>query len=303
MLATLSAKEGGLTWTHVSEPTPEELAQVVRESQLTTLDAEFIAQDHHRPEITVAATYIILLITVPVFNRETRVTSGTPLYLISSGQRLWTVHFSSLPALAVLWQTFSENAERREEYFSDGALGLALHIVGAMYASAFRKLERLSKHINIAEDAVFQGNERKMVEEISILMRDVLDFRKIIRPQRSLFAPPPPHPQLTPTLLPQWHRLDGQVNKLWELLASLFEGTRELLATNNSLVQHKENELLRLLTYYSIFSIPVFLVLSPINPRAAGTPFVDKALYWGVLGVLVVVLLLIFARFKGKRVL
>lgn len=302
MQTTLTAKNN-VAWTHLKHPTAEELAALVRAAGLTPVDAEFVAQNYHRPDITVHPTYLLVLVHVPTFNKQTRVTTSGSLFLIVKDSHVWSVVYEPIAALDQLWDDFTNNSEKQNEYFSAGPAGLALHIVNVMYGSCFHKLERLNKHINIAEDAVFQGNEKSMVVEISILVRDVMDFRKIIRPQQSLFAAPPQHPLLTEPDRELWLRLHNQVQKLWEVLESLSEATRQLSQTNNTLLQHKQNQLLRVLTYYSILSIPIYIILAPLDPFAAASSRSAVITYWGLLSALILALVIIFIRFRGKRVL
>lgn len=301
MVSILSSK-AGVTWTDVSQPTTEELADFARQANVLPADAEFIALDHHRAEVTVRPGYVLLLLQVPVFNTQLRVTTAAPLFFIIKDAQLWTLHYEPLVLTESIQNDFRANPDKVEEYFSDGTVSLALHIITAMFSASFRKLDRLSKHISIAEDAVFQGNERKMVEEISILLRDVIDFRAVIRPQLGVFEELPDSPLFTDTTRRTWSRLHGQNKKLWEVLASLLEGSQELRVTNGSLLQFKQNELLRVLTYYSIVSIPVFILLTPFNPRGSSASSWDAVIYWGILATLVLVLLGIFLRFRNKRV-
>lgn len=303
------SSSNGLVWTFLSDPVPTELAEFVREAELLPDDAEFVVQNHHRPEVAVREGYLIILIHVPTFNKQTRTTHGVPLYFIIRSNRLWTVHFEAIVVLEGMWSEFSTNEDKRTEYFSGGAVSLTLHIISELYASAFNKLERLAQHIDIAEDAVFQGNERKMVEEVSLLVRDVMDFRKIIRLQTNLFSTIPNHPLLSAraanggaSVAPVWGRVNGQTKKLWDILEGLFESTTQLGKTNRDLLQHKENELLRMLTYYSITSIPLLLLMEPLYPYV-GESIITTAIYGAGVGLLILLLLFIFLRAKRHRVL
>lgn len=292
----------GIKWINAAMPAPEDLAELVREAGLEPNDAEFVAQSQHRPSVSVRDDYMIILIQVPAFNKQLRVTSGVPLYFIIRQDRLWTVHYEPLVALVKLLDDFTNVPEKRDEFFMDGAMPLALHVIGLMYGSAFAKLERLAKHIDIAEDAVFQGNERKMVEEVSVLVRDVMDFRKIMRLQNNLFATLPRHPLLTDDLYPVWLRVNGQASKLWDLLEGLYESTTELKNTNSNLLQYKENELLRMLTYYSIFSIPLVLAMEPIYIYVGKNLYLTIVYAVGIF-LLISVLLFVFLRAKRRRVI
>jgi magnesium transporter len=296
----LTSKE--VTWINVQSPTAEELAELVREMDLDRNDAEFVAQSHLRPEVTIKPQYVLLMIHVPVFDRKLRVTQGVPLYFIVRERQLYSLHYEPIISLDKIRQRFEKSPEVQEEYFDDDASGLCLYLVASLYDGAFRKLEKLTKHIDIAEDAVFRGNERKMVEEISVLTRDVMDFRKIIRPQTSLFSQTPQHQFLTEENGSKWRRIHGQLMKMWELLEGMFESVRELSNTNFTLLQHKENELLRLLTMYSIVVIPMLIVTDPFfSPRSATATMIDKLVFWVVLGILLIALLSILWHFRKKK--
>jgi magnesium transporter len=299
MKHTLTSK--GLTWINVQSPEPEELAEFVRLVRPLPGDAEFLAQDHRRPEVAVRPDYLLLLIRVPVFDRRARVTRGAALFFVIKEHELFSLHYEPIVALDRIRRSFEESPERQEEYFEDEAMSLCLYIVSLLYDSAFQKLERLAKHIDIAEEAVFQGNERKMVEEISVLTRDVMDFRKVIRPQKSLFGVAFSHPLVTLDAAARWRRVHGQLLRMWEILEGMFESVRELANTNFTLLQHKENELLRLLTIYSIIAIPAFILVAPFNLPAV--PF-SSPIFYGLLwlvAIFTLILIVIFVRTRRWR--
>jgi magnesium transporter len=294
----------GVTWVHVSEPAPEELAAFIRETQLLPSDAEFIARYHRRPEIITRADYLLLVVSIPVFDKKLRVTTGVVVYFVVRSTDLLSVTFEQLPSLDYLRSSLERSAIAENHYVKDSSLSFALFLITEFYASALPKLERLSNHIEIAEDAVFQGNERKMVEEISLLMRDVLDFRKIIRPQRELFSMVITHPLITPEVSMQWRQIYLQLQRLWGFLENLFESMQELSRTNYTLIQHKENELLRVLMLYSIMSIPILLLVGPyFSPGSPVSTSLDRIVFWVVFGVLLFVLIYIAVHMKRKNIL
>lgn len=299
MKRQLTSKD--LTWQIYTEPSPEELAEVVREAALSPADAEFMVQERQRPEVTAREAYLLLLVQVPVFQRKERLTRGVSVYFIIHEHAVFTVAFERLAVLERLLEELEKNSEQQEEYFSEGSVSLALYIVRRLLASAFTKVERLAKHIDIAEDAVFHGNERKMVEEVALLTRDVMDFCRVIRPQRRLFTEAPWHGSVTLETKEQWRRLAAQVGKLWDILESLAESVKQLGKTNYSLLQHKENQLLRVLTLYSTLGIPAILLVSPlITPSASqgGT-----VVFWIIFGGLIITLATILWRFRSRRIL
>ena len=299
MQQELQAK--GISWVDIYAPQAQELAAFVRDTNLDRLDAEFIVQNHYRPEITMREHYILLLLQVPTFDKKLRVTTGVPLYFLILGQKLYTLHFETAPLLDKIIKDFIDTPAKQEEYFSDSALSLALHIINNLNNGAFDKLERLLKHIEIVADAVFHGNERKMVEEIAVLNRDVMDFRSIMRPQRNLFSHPSTHAMFDVESKSQWHRVGGQMHRLWDILESLSEKVHEIGETNEALLQHKENQLLRVLTIYSIIAIPIFILVAPLNMPEFEVGSLTFNLFVGLVALFTLILVGIFIQQSNKR--
>lgn len=293
-----------LTWVNVQCPESDELAEFIREGELRRDDAEYVAERYHRPGITVRADYVLMMVQVPVFDRKLRLTQGVALFFIIRENSLHTLHYEPIITVDKIIRDLAEAGAWQEEIFDEGALSLALSLVSLLYESSFRKLERLNKHIDIAEDAVFQGNERKMMEEVSLLTRDVMDFRKVIRVQTNLFKKLPASPLVTSEAAIQWERVGGQAMKMWDVLESMFESVKELGNTNFTLLQHKENELLRLLTIYSIIVIPMLVLTDPFfDPRAGDSKIIDDIAFWIILSILVMTLLVILVKAKRKKLL
>lgn len=299
-----SLSSNTVTWHFLSDPETDELAEFVRDAHVLPIDAEFLVQDQRRPEIAIRDEYVLILMHVPVFDKQARVTSSAPLYILVSQNSLWTLTYEPIPVLEKLIQEYEESADKREEYFGERSMDLAIHLIDRMYASAFRKLERLGKHISIAEDAVFHGNERKMVEEVALLSRDVMDFRKVIRPQRFLFDHPPSHPLIEVDVRGAWQRLNNLTERLWDMLDGLSESVRQLTNTNDALLQHKENQLLRFLTGYSILAIPVLILVDPyFTPGSPDANRADHIAFWIVFIGLLMGLLFMFFVLRRRRTL
>lgn len=287
-----------LQWVDTHEASNEELAAFARDANLLPADTEFLLEGLQRPEIAFRSEYTLMLIHVPVFNKRTRVTSGAALAFIATDTHLYTLHEEPIVTLERIRKDMEENPEKHEEAVGNTPLSLALYIMNQLTHSSFRKLTRLAKHIDIAEDAVFFGNERKMVEEIAVLGRDVLDFRRIVRPHIHLFDELPA--EIDENTAAAWKRLGSQMRQMWELLESLNDSAKELRTTNDALLQHKENELLRMLSLYSIIVIPIWVFVTPYDPRGS---FGDAVIFWTVLGALALALLFIYIRAKRRKVL
>lgn len=281
----------GITWHRLVEPTGSELAAVARDVPLEAADAALLSESLTRAALVMRPKYELLRVEVPVFDRKIRASFGVAFDCIVLPDYLITLQARPIPVLEKLVDSLEHQPEQDLGVVITSPNDLLKYLLRQIHHGTLRKLDRLYKYIDIAEDAVFQGNERKMVEEISLLMRDVSDLRKIIRPQRRLF-------QGT-----KWQELTQDMGKLWDGLETLQESVSQLATTNATLLQHKENELLRLLAMYSALVIPLWILITPFVPTRPEASVLDITVYWGVLVLLGMVLTFIFARFRGKRIL
>lgn len=281
----------GITWHRLVEPTGSELAAVARDVPLEAADVALLSESLTRAVLSGRSGYELLRIEIPVFDRKVRASFGVAFDCIVLPDQLITLQTRPIPVLEKVVDDLERAMKQDLGVTVTSPAELLKYLLRHIHHGTMRKLDRLYKYIDIAEDAVFQGNERKMVEEISLLVRDVGDLRKIIRPQRHLF-------QGT-----TWQELDLDLKKVWDGLETLQESLTQLANTNTTLLQHKENELLRLLAMYSALVVPLWILITPFVPTRPDASGLDFAVYWGVLVLLGMVLIFIFARFRGKRIL
>jgi len=301
MYASTSPK--GIHWTELSQPTSRELASIIRELKLTEADARLCLEKETRPGWYLNNRYLILSMTVPIFFKKMRVTAGGSILFVVMENQLVTIHHEEIPLLKHLYESISKNPDKFLDQQNTQPIDLFIKLIELLNQGTYRKIERVAKYINIVEAAVFQGNERKMVEEISFLTRDVMDIRKIVRPHRNLFTSLPSHTLFRAELYDNWLSLKHGMSDIDGALDMLYESIQQLSQTNTTLLQHKVNELLRLLALYSSIAIPALILISPFNPRSPTATLTDVVVYWGILSILILLLLFIFFRFRGKRVL
>jgi Mg2+ and Co2+ transporter CorA len=293
----------GIPWRHVVHPSSEELTALLREIKVTPRDAALIMEGKSRAELSYTADYFWLRTEIPTFDKRLHITLGVAVDCLVTSERLYTITPLPVPIMERLVDECERLPERHQDEVGTSPLELLLYILERAAEGTQRKLDRLSKYIDIAEDAVFQGNERKMVEEISFLMRDAMDLGKIIQPQYRLLAGMPKHSFITQATALAWRRVYDRLEKLWDNLEMAYESIKQLDQTNDRLLQHKENQLLRLISFYSIIAIPLWMILNIFEPRSEQATLVDIVGYIAILTILVLALLFILWRFHRKRIL
>ncbi|HSX24909.1 MAG TPA: CorA family divalent cation transporter [Candidatus Andersenbacteria bacterium] len=291
-----------IAWEHISSPSNEDVVQIIRDAHISQLDAELIVHGDQGPQFVVREEYKIILIQVPVRETRTKSFENHTIRCIVLKNRLITITSRNIPALERILTDCTQHPELYD-HDSITSLSFAFTIIDRINASTVKKIHHLLKRVEIAEDAVFHGNERKMVEEIAVLSRDVLDFHRVALPQRGVFQTL--HRQYNFTHQEQdiLSRIHHQSEQMWNTLQVLHSSMQELRNTNDSLLQHQENELLRMIFSYSIITVPLLAVINIFNPHRVGATYIDTIIFWSIIAFLTLLLVAIFARARKRRVL
>ena len=144
-----------------------------------------------------------------------------------------------------------------------------------------------------------------MIHQISLAKREILDFRRIIRPQHSILE----------SLLRKGPKffgaemaiyfsdLIGDFDRIFNTLDHYKETIESLEHTNESLVSNKLNEMLRLLTIFSTILLPLTLITGIFNMTMTETvDFLQTPMMFWLVNIFILsVGVFMYSFFKLKR--
>jgi magnesium transporter len=169
--------------------------------------------------------------------------------------------------------------------------------------SCFPKLDHISEKLDKIEEEIFAGNEKEMVIEISVVKRDVLNFRRTLKPQRTVFdsLAQKDYKFIEPGLRPYFQDLVGTNIRIWNNLESTKETIESLEATNNSLLSNKLDMTMKVLTLFSAVLLPL-TVYSSIMSMSVNIPMHNNPLaFWMHAGIMFVLAFVTIILFKTKK--
>src|SRR2546423_9678848 len=143
---------------------------------------------------------------------------------------------------------------------------------------------------------------RELVTDIHKVKQEIISYRKIIKPQRPTLR------QLERRIerfLPEELELyfDDLVDaseRIWDLLDNYKEVVEALEATNESVISHRQNDVLRLLTVMSVIILPVTLITGIFGMNVHFPGFMTAEAFWIVDGALSATAGSLAAFFKYK---
>ena len=126
------------------------------------------------------------------------------------------------------------------------------------------KLERI-------EEEIFEGRSEEVVRDISNAKQEIINFRKIIRPQRAVLRDLERTKQryLAEDLELYFDDINDASERIWDMLENYKEVVEALEDTNESVLAHRVNDILRVLTSISVIVLPLTLVASVFGMNVA----------------------------------
>jgi magnesium transporter len=89
--------------------------------------------------------------------------------------------------------------------------------------------------------------------------------------------------------------------RIWDYLDNYKEVVEALEDTNESVISHRQNDILRVLTIFSVVMLPLTLVTGLFGMNVNFPGFDSRWLFWVILGLMVSVLAGLLAFFRYKR--
>ena len=196
-----------------------------------------------------------------------------------------------------------DNRLKKDMLFENSPGALVHYLIEILLESCFIKLDYISKKLDYIEKEIFADHEKEMVLEISKIKRDILNFRRTMKPQRSVIESlsQKDYHLIDNRLKPYFQDLVGTNIRIWNSLESSKETVESLEATNNSLLSNKLDLTMKVLTIFSAIMLPL-TVYSNIMSMSVNVPLHTNSLaFWIHVGIMLVVAAFTITIFKFKK--
>jgi len=292
-----------LTWIDFENPDNSTTRYLQENFNIHPLAIEEFITPTIRPKATVYHNCIFLTLHIPLYDTVERTTYAGELDIVITKDHLITGHDHKIFQLTDFFEKLERSEGKKRVYMNATSAHLLYFLVESLVESCFPRLDHIHKNIDIIENRVFNGEEKEMVREISIAKRDVLNFRRALKPQRSILES---LAQMNTVLISKelkayYQDLVGTNTRLWNSLESAKETIESLEETNNSLLSNKLNLTMKVLTIFSAVMLPM-TVYSNILAMSADIPFGTHPMgFWIHMGIMFILSLLTIFSFKIKK--
>lgn len=295
-----------LLWTHIENVTRAEIDFLKTEYDFHPLDLEDCLVKVQRPQISEYSHYIFFILTFPVYNRTTREIESSEVDFFIGSRYIVTISDGRIPTLKNFFNEIKTNEYSQEKYMMGShSVFLLYEVLHRLQNYTIPMIDHISQEIEDIEKRIFKGEEKKLVIEILHTKRNIVDFRRIMQAHKNIIK------KLMNTsdkffmhdkINIYFSNILDRAKDIWEILETLKENIGTFQETNESLISHKLNDIMKTLTIVSVIMIPATLVASIFGINAKHIPIVGiNGDFYFIMAIILTIIGFSLFYFRNKR--
>src|SRR6187551_982405 len=295
----------GLTCVNVVSPDVETAQGLAARFGWHPLDVEDIVSKRQRPKVDDYEDdgYLFAVLHFPVYDKTIQRLNAAELDVFIGQDYLVTLPTRELLPVTRLFARCDADEAYREQLFAKGSGRLLYEVLDDLFDYCFPILDKIGHKLDRIEDDMFEGAAEDVVRDISNAKQEIISYRKVIKPERSTLRVLERH---VARFLPEqlelyFDDINDAVERIWDQLDNYKEVVEALESTNESVISHRQNNVLRLLTIISVTMLPLTLMTGIFGMNVIYPGEASKTAFWIILAALVVTLGGMLGFFRWKR--
>jgi len=258
-----SISEGKLRWIHIEKPSSSEVKFLDQHFNFHPLNLDDVLSRAQRPKIDEYKDHLFIVLHFPVFDRENRITRPSEVDIFIGENYVVTVHCSAnLKPLTKFFHECQTLEKSRQAYLGKSPSFLLYQILDRLVNYCFPILGKITESVDDIEDVIFTKAVPETVRQISLIRRDLISFRRVIRPQipvleileRKKYSFFKEEQEI------YFGDIADHIRKIWDELEDCKEAVDGLAETSNWLTSHRIQEIMRVLTIVMAILAPPTLL-------------------------------------------
>jgi magnesium transporter len=295
----------GITWVDIDRPGEAEIEWLRSTYGFHPLHLEDTVSKIQRPKIDDTDDYTFIVTHFPVYSKLVRQTTSSEVDIFVGASFLITSHSGSLKPLVRLFKQCAEEPEQRARYMGRSTGYLLYAIVDKLVDYCFPILNKIDENIEQIEDEIFKDRVRRTVQEIAIVRRDIISFRRIIKPLIPVVnsLERKHRPFLHEDMEEYFGDVSDGLSRIWDTLEEYKEVIEGLSDTISTLTNNRINDIIKVLTIISVILLPLTLIsgIFGMNVPLPGSLANNTLAFEIILGAMVVVMVAMLAFFRWRR--
>jgi len=295
----------GLTWVNVVAPDTETAQALAERFGWHPLDVEDIVSKRQRPKVDDYEEdgYLFAVLHFPVFDQAVQRLNAAELDIFIGHDYVVTIPNRELLPVTRLFERCEADERLREQLFARGSGRLLYEVLDDLFDYCFPILDKIAHKLDVIEDEMFEGRSDEVVRDLSNVKQEIISYRKIIKPERSTLRV---LERRVEDFLPEelelyFDDIVDAAERVWDLLDNYKEVVEGLESTNESVISHRQNDVLRVLTIISTTMLPLFVITGIFGMNVLFPGEGTTWMFWVILGLMLASLAGMLGILRWKR--
>ena len=300
-IAELSAN--GLTWIHINEPGPLEAAYIAERFGFHELDIEDVLSKRQRPKIDEYPDYLFIVLHFPIYDKSVQRLNAAELDVFLGQDFLITLANVELLPVTYLFRRCEEDASFATSSSRRRRATCSTTSSTTSSTTASRSSTRSGTSWTRSRTSSRSGAARRSSATSPTRSRRSSRTARSSSPSARLCACSSatrsascPH-----DLELYFDDIVDAAERIWDLLDNYKEVVEALEDTNESIISHRQQYRLQLLTVVSVILLPLTLIASVFGMNVARARRGRRDAFWIVVGLMVVLGLALLGVFRWRR--
>jgi magnesium transporter len=262
-MTTFELRCNRFTWTNIVSPTPADIQKLSQVYPfIHPLHLEDLISPLERPKIEEDEQYLFVVLHFPVWDSKAHLSRSSEVEFIVGRNMLVTVHDGSLRPLVRLFARCELYEEDRNRVVGKGSNDAFYTVLDHLVDYIFPILNKVDANIRAIEEGIFTADTRMIVRDIALVRRDIISLRRIIRHLVPIVnsVTHSDHPIIREDLEQYFDDIVDHLHTARDIIDEDAEVMSGLSETADTLVSHRINEVIRVLTVISVIMLPLTLV-------------------------------------------
>lgn len=291
-----------MTWIDMVAPTPKEVRELMQEFALPPHIAQELLSISYKSKVERAGDMAYVILHFPTLRVGLGRRPEQEIDFIIGQKFLITARYENIDPLHTFAKAFEVGSLLGRNHSAHGG-----HLFASMLQNLYRSLSEecdlVRGRLEDIETKIFKGDERRMVFELSHVARALYDFSRSLAPHKEMLGSlEPAAPRLWGQEFTYYLReLEGTRARVDHELMSLRDSLHELRSTNDSLLNTKQNEIMKTFTVLAFVFLPLSFVAGVFGMNTINNPIIGSPLdFWIIVGGMAVLAVGCFVYFRHK---
>jgi len=273
-----------IKWIDIIKPKDEDIKFLEDNFQFHHLLLEEARSPTYHPLVESYEFYLFLILHFPNFYKKLSRVQSIEVDFLITNNTLITIRYHDFVDFD---EIFTEVANNPVQYLDKTTGHLFHHLIKGLFHRMFPELDKIKESIDDIEDSIFEDFNKDSIEQIAHIKRQILDFIRALKPQKSVW-----HliPAITikfwgERLRPYVSDLIADYNRMLHFVETHREVADSLHLTSSSLLDNRRNYVIKVLTVFTAILLPLTFVTSIYGMNLRYLPLAEHPMaFWIFIG-------------------